>query len=120
MQTESDSDVEKQFDESTGKKREYHPFLEYREVKRWSTGDDSELEPPEIKRENYMLMKKFMQDSQLMQTPGHPDKKTDIGLWKQQRVEYFNSRTDEMIHVFKCPMREARFLCRIAQAQRSC
>ena len=33
MQTESDADVEKQFDESTGKKRKYCPFLEYSVVK---------------------------------------------------------------------------------------
>ncbi len=30
---ESDPDVEKKIDESTGKKREYHPFLQYTEVK---------------------------------------------------------------------------------------
>ncbi len=35
---ESDADVEKQFNESTGKKREYHPFLQYTEVMRWKTG----------------------------------------------------------------------------------
>ena len=37
-----------------------------------STGEDSVLEPTEIKRENFMLMMKFMQDSRLMQAPGHP------------------------------------------------
>ncbi len=31
---ESDANVKKQFDESTGKKRAYHPFFEYRKVKR--------------------------------------------------------------------------------------
>ena len=41
-ESESDADVEKQFDESTGKKREYHPFRQYTEIKRWKTGADSE------------------------------------------------------------------------------
>ena len=36
---ESDADVEKQFDESTGKKRKYSAYLNYTEVKRWSTVD---------------------------------------------------------------------------------
>jgi hypothetical protein len=41
---ESHADVEKKFEESTGKKREYHPFCQYTEIKRWKTGNDSELE----------------------------------------------------------------------------
>ena len=45
---ESDADVEKQFDELTGKKRAYHSFLEYGEVMRWQTGSDSVLEPAQI------------------------------------------------------------------------
>ena len=36
-ESESDAVVEKQFDESTGKKREYHPFRQYTEIKRWKT-----------------------------------------------------------------------------------
>ena len=47
-ESESDADVEKQFDESTGKKREYHPFCLYTEIKRWKTGAESELEDEEI------------------------------------------------------------------------
>jgi hypothetical protein len=43
----SDANVEKQFDESTGK-RESHPFLEYTEVMLWKTGPDSVLEPAQI------------------------------------------------------------------------
>ena len=60
MQSKPDADVEKQFDESTGKKRKYHPFLQYTEVKRWSTGEDSVLEPAQINHEIYTLMKKFI------------------------------------------------------------
>ena len=48
-------------------------------------------------------MKKLMQASRLMQA-GHPEQKTDIGLWKQQRAEYYNSRTEEIIRVVKCLM----------------
>ena len=91
METESDADVEKQFDESTGKKRTYHPYLVYTEIKRWATGEDSILDPAEIKREQYMLMKKFMQDSRLMKAPGHKTLDTDIAHWKLHRAEYYNS-----------------------------
>ena len=48
MQTESDADAEKQFDESTGKKRKYCPFLEYRVVKEWPTGEHALLEPKKL------------------------------------------------------------------------
>ena len=41
METASEADVDKQFDKSTGKKHKLAPFLEYREVGRWSTGPDS-------------------------------------------------------------------------------
>ena len=104
METESDADVEKQLDKSTGNKRKYAAFHEYREVGRWATGQDSELEPKQIDLEIYLLMKKFIQDSRLMQTPAHEQLKTDIALWKQKLEEYHNSRTDEMIHMFNCPM----------------
>ncbi len=50
-ESESDADVEKQFEESTGKKREYHPFRRYTEIKRWKTGAASELEDEEINHE---------------------------------------------------------------------
>ena len=63
---ESDADVEKQFDESTGKKREYHPFRQYTEIKRRKTGAESELEDEQINHEIYTLMKKFMQASRLI------------------------------------------------------
>ncbi len=56
----SEADVEKQFDESTGKKREYHPFRQYTEIKRWKTGSDSELDPEQINHEIYTLLKKLM------------------------------------------------------------
>ena len=117
---ESDSDVEKKFAKSTGRgkwcrettkprktieKRKYAPFSEYREVGRWATGPDSTLEPREIDREIHVLMKKYMQDSRLMQTPAHDQLSTDKALWKQNRAEYHNSRTDEMIHMFDCPLK---------------
>ena len=98
---ESDYDIEKKFDESTGKKRTYHPYLKYTEVKRWITCEDSILKPAEIKREIYMLTKKFMQQSRLMKAPGHKELQTDIGLWKQHRAEYYNLRTEEWILVMK-------------------
>ena len=96
---EIDANVEKEFNESTGKKRKYNPYLKYTEVKRWITCEDTILEPTEIKREIYMLMKKFMQDSRLMtrKAPGHKRLDTDIANWKLNRAEYYNSRQDEWI-----------------------
>ena len=75
MESESETNVENQFDKSTGKKRKYCPFLVYSEVGRWATGEDSELEPAEVKQAIKTKMKKFMQDSRLMVAPGKdPDK----------------------------------------------
>jgi hypothetical protein len=110
--SESDADVEKELDESTGKKREYHPFLEYTEVMQWKTGPDSLLQPAQINHEIYTCMRKFMQQSSLMEAPGHKQLKTDVGLWKLQRAEYYNSRTDEWIKVYKFPM---HYCCKIVQ-----
>ena len=86
-ESEFDADVEKQFVESTGKTRKYHPYFNYTEGKRWSTSADSVKEPAEINHEIHTLMKKFMQQSRLMKAPGHKELPTDIGLWKQHRAE---------------------------------
>ena len=118
MDAESAAEVEKQFAKSTGRgkaktkprksieKRKYAPFSEYREVGRWATGPESILEQREIDREIHMHMKKYMQDSRLMQAPAHEQLSTDKALWKQHRVEYHNSRTDEFIHMFNCPLNQ--------------
>ncbi len=50
---ESDADVEKQFDESTGKKRNYTGYRKYRLVKEWVTREDAKLEEAEIQHEIY-------------------------------------------------------------------
>ena len=109
METDSEADVEKQLDKSTGRgksktkprkstgeKRPYAPFHQYREVGRWATGQDSVLEPAEIEHEICTLMKKFMQGSRLMQTPAHEQLPTDKALWKQQRAEYHIITTREL------------------------
>ena len=62
------------------------------------------LDPAEIKREIYMLMKKFMQDSRLVKAPVHKTLDTDIAYWKLHRAKYYNSRQDEWIRVYKCPL----------------
>jgi hypothetical protein len=49
-------------------------------------------------------MKKYMQQSRLMKAPGHKQLETNVGLWTLQRAEYFNSRTEEWIRVYQCPM----------------
>jgi hypothetical protein len=56
-ESESDADVERAFNESTGKKCRYNPYLQYTEVKRWSTGADSILEPAQINHEICTLTK---------------------------------------------------------------
>ena len=48
METESDADGEKQFDESTGKKRNYAGPHSYRVIKEWTTGPQARLEDAEI------------------------------------------------------------------------
>ena len=77
METASEAKGQKQFDKSTGRMRKFAPFLEYREVGRWATREDSELEPAEIKQAIKTKMKKFMQDSRLMIAPAtaEPEKK---------------------------------------------
>ncbi len=77
----SDPDVEKQFDQSTGKKWEYSPYFHYTEVMLWKV-----LEPAQIDHAIYTLMKKFMQQSHLMKAPGHKQLDTDVGLWKLQHA----------------------------------
>ena len=65
---ESDANVDKQFDESTGKmhkKRKFAPPHEYRVIDEWVLGADSVLEPAEIDHEIKKHLKKFMQDSGL-------------------------------------------------------
>ena len=59
-ESESDADVEKEFDESTGEKGKRCAYLYYTEVKRWFTGADSVLEPAQVNHEIYTLMKQFM------------------------------------------------------------
>ena len=63
---ESESDDEKEFDGSKGKKLKGSAYLKYTEIKRWSTGKDSILEPAQINHEIYTLMEKFMLQSRLM------------------------------------------------------
>ncbi len=104
--TEDDSDpyVEKQFDESTGKKSNYNGYHTYRLVKEWATGQHALLEDAEINHEIYTEMKKYMHASGLKKTPGHKTKETDMYLWKQYSKEYQHKRTGEWIRPFRCPM----------------
>ena len=48
METESDADVDKEFDESTGKKRRSAGPIVYRFVEEWTNGPQAKLEPKEI------------------------------------------------------------------------
>ena len=71
METESDADVEKQFDESTGKKRCYAGPLTYRIIKEWTSGPTATEEAKVIEHEIYTEMKHYMHASGLKKTPGH-------------------------------------------------
>jgi hypothetical protein len=52
-ESESDTYVEKQFDKSTGKKRNYTVDQKYRFIKQWFTREDAVLEEAEIQHEIY-------------------------------------------------------------------
>ena len=71
METESEADVEKEFGESTGKRRCYAGPLTYRTIKEWTTGPTATLEAKVIEHEIYTEMKLFMHASGLKKTPGH-------------------------------------------------
>ena len=104
METESVADDEKQFGESTGKKRCYAGPLTYRFIKAWTIGPHAKLEDKQIEHEIYTEMKLFMHASGLKKTPGHKQKDTDIHLWKQYSKEYYNKKADEWIRPFRCPL----------------
>jgi hypothetical protein len=72
----------------------------------WDVGhrDQGQLEDTEIDHQIHKHMKSFMTESSLSKTPGHNGKSTDIHLWKQFSLPYFNSRTDEWKSPFRCPM----------------
>ena len=57
METESEADVEKQFGESTGKKRCYAGPLTYRIIQEWTTGPTATKEAKVIDHEIYTEMK---------------------------------------------------------------
>ena len=69
METESEADVEKEFDKSTGKKRCYAGPLTYRIIKQWTTGLTGTKEAKVIEHEIYTEMKLFMHASGLKKTP---------------------------------------------------
>ena len=71
METNSEADVEKEFGESTGKRRCYAGPLTYRTIKEWTTGPTATLEAKVIEHEIYTEMKLFMHASGLKKTPGH-------------------------------------------------
>ena len=102
METDSEADVEKELEKSTGKKRSYAGPIVYRVVKEWTTGPQAKLEDREIDHQIYTEMKNYMHASGLNKTPGH--KEPDIHLWKQYSKEYYNKKADERIRPFRCPM----------------
>ena len=69
METESESDAEKQFGESTGKRLVcYADPLTYRFIKAWTIGPHAKLEDKQIEHEIYTEMKLFMHASGLKKT----------------------------------------------------
>ena len=118
----SDADVEKEFDESTGKKSNHSGRHSYRVIKEWPTGQHALLEDAEIEHEIYTKMKRIMHASNLKKSPRHKAKETDIHLWKQYSKEYHNKRSDKWTRPFRCPMQmssagETNHLARLQAAR---
>ena len=59
-ESECGADVQKRFDESTGKKRNYAGPHSYRFIKEWATGPQARLEDAEIEHQIYTKMTIFM------------------------------------------------------------
>jgi hypothetical protein len=70
----------------------------------WVKEVQGQLDDTDIDHEIHKHMKRFMTDSSFFKPPNHHEKPTNIHLWKQFRQPYFNSRTDEWICPFRCPM----------------
>ncbi len=107
IEDDSDPDVEIEFDESTGEKRNYTGYHTYRRIKEcikeqlhWL----SHVSKYQIRHEIYTKVKKYMHASGLKKTPGNKTKETDKHLWKQCSKEYQNKRTCQWIRPFRCPM----------------
>ena len=95
METASEGDVEKEFEESTGKmhkKRKFAPPHEYRLIEEWVLGPDSVMEPAEIDHEIKKHLKKFMQDSRLMIAPGKDLEKNKTDKAATQRILELENR----------------------------
>jgi hypothetical protein len=97
-------DAEMQRDKEQGKKLKDQGYLDYRVIGTWVKEDQGQLDDTDIDHEIRKRMERFMTDNRLFKPPGHHEKPTDIHLWKQFCQPYFNSRTDEWIRPFRCPM----------------
>ena len=92
FQSESESDAEQEFKESTVKKRKYSGFHKFTVIREWSTAKDSILELLQIDHGIYTLMKTFMQQSRLMTAPGHRELDTDTLLSGSSIAQNFTTR----------------------------
>jgi hypothetical protein len=59
-ESESDTDDEKEFNASTGKKRNYASYHTYPVIKEWVTGPLALLKDAKIKHEIYTEIKKYL------------------------------------------------------------
>jgi hypothetical protein len=84
------------------------PLLLPRNVVAARMSDQGQLDDTDIDHEIRKRMERFMTDSSLFKPPGHHEKPTYIHLWKQFCQPYINSRTDEWIRPFRCPMPVAK------------
>jgi hypothetical protein len=100
----SQPNAEMQRDKEPGKKLKYQGYLDYRVIGIWVKEDQGQLDDADIDHEIRKRMERFMTDSRLFKPPGHHEITTDIHLWKQFCQPYLNSRTDEWISPFRCPM----------------
>ncbi len=100
----SQPDAEMQRDKEPGKKSKYQGYRDSRVIGTWVKEDQGQLDDTDIDHESCKRMERFMTGSRLFKPPGHHEKPTNIHLWKQFCQPYFNSRTDEWIRPFRCPI----------------
>ncbi len=80
MESKDDDSYDLQFAKP---KRKWNGKMECTLMKRWVTGQKTEMEQEDIDRELFELAREWMAVSKLRKIPGHVAKETDVVLCKQ-------------------------------------
>ncbi len=108
LESES-SDIEDQLPKKKGNKSYARPRIEWREVIRFSKGDDAMIGEDEMKLQITQAYNKIMEDARMVRLPGHVPGPTDVGLWKL-KTEYTVDHGRTSVKWMRCPM-SYRFNC---------